>query len=235
MSIQIQEFIAKPFLLFGLKVSRINKLRFIRKMDIRTVIDVGAHKGESALEFHKLLPNAKIYSFEPLHDCFIQLNNNLKQVLNFESFNVALGDKEGKLNMHRSAHTPSSSLRKMGSIHKEAFPLSISGTQEEIHITTLDKVCSKINLDQNILLKIDVQGYEDNVIKGAQKTLDYVKMIIIETSFYELYEGQPLFNDIHNMLYEKGFYYTGCSGQLRDPFNDTPLQQDSVFIRKPHN
>ncbi len=200
-------------------------------MDIRTVIDVGAHKGESALEFHKLLPNAKIYSFEPLHDCFIRLNNNLKQVLNFESFNVALGDKEGKLNMHRSAYTPSSSLRKMGNIHKEAFPLSISGTQEEIRITTLDKVCSKINLDQNILLKIDVQGYEDNVIKGAQKTLDYVKIIIIETSFYELYEGQPLFNDIHNMLYEKGFYYTGCSGQLRDPFNDTPLQQDSVFIR----
>lgn len=227
----IESYIVKLFLFFGLKISRVQKSNFIRDMDIKTIIDIGAHTGESAIKFHKLMPNAMIYSIEPLYDCFLQLNKNLRHVKNFKAFNIAIGEREGKINMHRSKYSASSSLRKMGDLHKKTFPYSDGEIMESVDITTLDELSLNIDLYPNILLKIDVQGYEDNVLKGGKTMLNNIKIIIIETSFLELYEGQPLFKNIHDMLNEKGFSYAGCLDQLNNPIDCMPLQQDSIFLK----
>jgi len=200
-------------------------------MNIRTIIDVGANVGQSAVEFRKIFPDAKIYSFEPLHDCFVQMNANLRNVPNFKSFNLALGEEKKKLNMHRSKYSLSSSLRKMGKLHKEVFPKSAGETLETVDVDTLDNIAQELELEDNILLKIDVQGYEDKVFEGARNILGRIKVIIVETSFCELYEGQPLFSDIYELLHKQGFVYSGIScGDLLSRLDGAHLSQDSIFI-----
>jgi len=244
----IKEFLKKLFSFVGFNITRIreeisveekkfvpseeDEFKWIQNMNIKTVIDVGAHTGESALQFHELLPNAKIYSFEPLPDCFMRLNANMKNVPNFKSFNLALGDKEGRLQIHRSEFSPSSSPLKMAKLHKEAFPFSSGEISETVDVNTLDNIAQELDLENNILLKIDVQGYENRVITGSRSILGRVKVIIMETSFHELYEGQPLFSDINELLQEQGFVYSGSWGELKSPLDGAPLQQDSIFIRK---
>lgn len=243
----IKEFLKKLFSFIGFKITRTgsgilgskykfdpsekDKFKWIQNMNIKTVIDVGANIGQSALQFHRLFPSAKIYSFEPLHSCFMQLNANLKNVPNFKSFNLALSDKEGEQNIHRSEYSVCSSLRKMGKLHKEAFPFSSGETLEAIDVNTLDNVAQGLDLEDNILLRIDVNGYEDRVIMGSRNILNRIKVIIIETSFRELYEGQPLFSDIYEVLYKQGFVYSGSWQELKSPLDGSALQQDCIFIR----
>jgi FkbM family methyltransferase len=232
---EVEELISKSFMYFGIRVTRATRLNaelnFINNFNIKTVSDVGAHTGESALKFHNLLPDARIYSFEPLRDCFIQLEDKLKNVSGFKAFNIALGNKKERREIHRSSFSASSSLRKMGDIHKQTFPYSSGDILEPVEVDTLDNILSDINVDRNVLLKVDVQGYEDNFIRGSENTLGAVKIIIIETSFSELYENQPLFGDIYRMLNERGFRYSGSLGQLDNQIDGTLLQQDSLFIK----
>lgn len=209
-----------------------DKYNWIRNMNIRTVIDVGAHNGESALQFHDLFPHAMIYSFEPLRDCFFKLNETMKAVPDFKSFNLALGDQKCRLAMHRSEFSQSSSLLSMTELHKEAFPFTAGEMTEYVDVDTLDNVVGGLNLQDNILFKIDVQGYEHKVIMGSTSILDRIKIIIVETSFRELYEGQPLFSDIYHLLDKHGFVYTGSWVEIRSPLDGLPLQQDSIFIRR---
>jgi len=244
----IEESVKKLFNFMGFNVTRIkeempgegrkfapsqeDKFKWLQNMNVKTVIDVGAHTGESALHLHEIFPNAKIYSFEPLYDCFMQLNDKMKKVASFRSFNLALGDKEGKLHIHRSEFSDSSSPLKMTKLHKEAFPFSSGYALETADVKTLDNIAQELDLEDNIILKIDVQGYEDRVIRGSISILSRIKVIIVETSFHVLYEGQPLFSDIYELLREHGFVYSGSWGELKSPLDGAPLQQDSIFIRK---
>src|SRR5438874_1345450 len=95
------------FLFLGIKVRRIGsgllrdkkRYQWIQDMNIKTIIDVGAHEGEFALEMSQIFPEARIYSFEPLAEPFKKLNQKLKNVARFQSFNLALGDYEGHQQM----------------------------------------------------------------------------------------------------------------------------------------
>ena len=231
----IKNKIAQMFLLLGLNVSLVkkNELLWLQNMDIKTVIDIGANTGQSAKLFHNILPDSFIYSFEPLDDCFLQLNSNMKNVENFKSFKVALGDEKGLQKMYKNDFTPSSSLLKMDDLHKHLFPFTSQETIETIEIDTLDNIVEKLDLKTNILLKIDVQGFEDKVLIGSINTLKHIKVIIIEATFKELYKGQSLFSDIYDILCKNGFILSGIFGdQLKNPNDGTPLQADCVFINK---
>lgn len=235
----INNIIVKTFSLLGLKISRSykglfgnqKKYKWIKDMGIKTVIDIGANNGQSALKFNELFPEAMIYSFEPLIDCYLKLNKRLENVKNFKSFNFALGDEIGESTIFHSKFSPSSSLLKMTKLHEDAFPFTKGEVKEKIRINTLDNVEEGLNLEDNILLKIDVQGFEEKVIKGAKKILNRINIIIIETSFKKLYENQPMFSNIYKLLYEKGFEYSGSLGELINPIDGSILQQDSIFIR----
>ena len=96
---------------------------------------------------------------------------------------------------------------------------------------TLDAVAAKLELEDNLFVKIDVQGFECEVIKGGQATLRRAKIVIVETTFRPIYEGQPLFGDVYSALVELGFRYAGSDGRLDSPVDGAPIQEDSVFRR----
>jgi hypothetical protein len=79
-------------------------------------------------------------------------------------------------------------------------------------------------------VKLDTEGYEDRVIKGGPKTISGASVVIVETSFYELYEGQPLFEDINRIMRDIDFYYAGCWFSNRVMPDGLILQQDSIYL-----
>ena len=88
-----------------------------------------------------------------------------------------------------------------------------------------------INLNDNMLVKIDVQGYEDRVIRGGQDTISRAEIVIVETSFQCLYEGQPMFEYIYEVLTKMGFSYRGALEQISNPIDGGILQADSLFVK----
>jgi len=87
-------------------------------------------------------------------------------------------------------------------------------------------------MEENLIIKIDVQGFESKVITGGTKIIRQAEILIIETSFQPLYIGQPLFNDIYDFLKED-FRYMGSLGESRtNRIDGSPLFEDSIFVKK---
>jgi FkbM family methyltransferase len=206
--------------------------RWLLDIGIRTILDVGANTGQFARLAAAVFPSSRIFSFEPLPDCFEALKVAVPPPSRFQAFNIALGEREASLEMRRSRHSPSSSFLEMGSLHKEAFPDTGSCQRVTVAMRRLDEVARQLPIEEEVLLKLDVQGYEDKVIAGASETLPRVRVIIVETSFHPLYEGQLLFHGMHELLRSHGFGFQGTLEQLADPRDGRILQADSVFVRR---
>ena len=236
----IENFINRILRQIGIQVSRINTLerqikkgefKWLQEFGIKTVLDIGANVGFFSLMINKILPDASIYSFEPLKDCYQSLVKNTKNIKRIECFNIAIGSQTGETIIHRNEFSPSSSMLKMSQLHKDVFPDTKIESNEKIQVTSLDSLHNKISWNRNILLKIDVQGFEINVLEGATSSLNNIDVIIIETLFVELYENQTQFNDIYSFLVKHNFSYHGNLEQIKDPKSGHILWADSIFIK----
>ncbi len=222
------------FRFLGLDIRRAPQFEpyeWLKEKNINTIFDIGANTGQFAWQFHRLFPDVEIYSFEPLENCYKELLKNMRHVPKFHAFNFALGDKNGKAEIHHNNFSPSSSLLEMEKLHKEAFPYTDKVCVEEIEIKRLDDVADNLSIKENILIKIDVQGFEDKVILGGEKLISKASVLILETSFQPLYKGQLLFEDIYEMLKRRGYIYSGSEHTIRNPNDGSILQCDSVFCR----
>jgi FkbM family methyltransferase len=234
----LRQLIKKPLQLLGLDLVRyqpkysLGPYAILETLNIRSVIDVGAHTGEFALMIKQLLPEASVVSFEPLKREFQELQQKLEGRPGFQTFNYALGDRDGTATIWRNDYSQSSSLLRMTNLHREAFPQSGQETSEEITIRRLDDVLAPLKIDREILLKLDVQGYEDKVLAGSQEVLTRARALVIEVSFRKLYEDQPLFDDVYATLRAKGFAYQGNLYQLLDNRDGSVVQADALFLRE---
>jgi len=214
------------------EIPEVERLIWLSSLNINTIIDIGAHTGEFSRSIRRLLPHPSIIAFEPLEKPYGELVNRMAEASNFKAFRCALGDCNiMKTDMHRNEFTPSSSLLEMADLHKQAFPYTAQESSETVEVRRLDDVMADMPLIDNILIKIDVQGYEDKVIRGGEKLISRAKVLIIEASFHKLYEGQPLFDEIYRSLREKGFRYIGNLTQLYHPGDGTVLQADLILTR----
>lgn len=231
----MKKLIKKMFKIFGINLSIYRpgpeKMDFLKHYNINTIFDIGANIGEFATELRTYLPSAKIISYEPLKECFYTLNETMKGDANFVSFNLAIGNSNEEIEINKSDYTPCSSFLEMEDFHKQEFPKSINSTKEKVKIVTLDEEFKKENRKENILIKIDVQGFEDNVIKGGQDAIKKSKIVLIESCFVSLYKGQILFDGIYNSLKSLGFSYRGSINKKMDKDGNI-IFEDSVFINE---
>ncbi len=207
----------------------INKNLWLKQVGIKTILDIGANEGQFAEKITTLLPEAKIICFEPLQEPFEKLKRKFIENKNFSFFKIALGNKEGYQKIFRNEYSPSSSILKMKSAHKNAFDFARQEFEEEIKIGKLDNIMRQIKVEKPYLVKMDVQGYETEVIDGGIKVIENASLIILETSFIELYESAPLFDSIYEKLKALNFEYIGSMEQLLMPTDGKVLQQDSIF------
>jgi len=208
------------------------ELSWLRRFDIKTVIDIGASTGQFASACLYAMPEVFIYSFEPEPESFRILQKKMLKSGRWKGYNIALGSKEGIVRFYRSEFAESSSLLPMTNVHLSEFPWTEFTNEIMVKMTTLDNLLSELDLQPGVLMKIDVQGYELEVLKGAVRTLQRVDICIIECSFEPLYENSPLWNDVYSFLYSHGFEYRGAWDQLRASSDNRILQQDSIFIKR---
>lgn len=204
---------------------------WLRNMAIKTILDIGANTGQFTEEMYQIFSEATIYAFEPLPDCYQKLLVKFSDRSTFKAFNIALGNEAGQVTMYRNQYSPSSSLRMMANLHKESFPYTKIEVEETINIVTLDEVSRNLQLHKPLLIKLDVQGYEDQVILGGINTIRDADILIIELSMEPLYQQQPLFDDIYRILINLGFQYRGNMTQLHHSLDGRVLQVDGIFIK----
>jgi FkbM family methyltransferase len=173
--------------------------------DLRTVIDVGANRGQFTLYACARFPSAHIIAFEPLPGAREHMMRLFQGEDRVEVVPFALGETEGEVVMHLSAREDSSSLLPIGGHQVSIFPGTAEVGTTRTYVRTLDSVLADRELMHPALLKIDVQGYELPVLRGGEQTLRSFDQILVEASFVQLYEGQALFPDISHHLEAHGF------------------------------
>lgn len=206
--------------------------KWIRDAHIRTVLDIGANVGEFTAIFAELFPEATIYAFEPLPDCYAALEKVASRYNKVRPLNVAVGAEESVCTMYKSSWAPASSIRKMDDLHKENYPHSAKSEPIEVSVRSLDRIFDHTRLEEGILVKIDVQGFEDEVIRGGLNVLKKASIIVIESSFKRLYHEEPMFNGIYSLLYPLGFEYKGSLKQSICKDDESFLQADCIFMKR---
>ena len=207
------------------------RFQWLKDFNFKTIIDVGANEGQFAGKVLSVFPNALIHCFEPLTTAFSQLKIYFDHLPNVVLYNYGLGVADDEKMIFKNEYSPSSSLLEMLDLHKSNFDFAVNVVQENISIRKLDDFF-KTTIARPLLLKIDVQGYEKYVLDGGESVLQQADLIIIETSFYPLYSGQPLFDEIYQYLTKLEFQYAGNVEQLIAPIDKKILQADAIFIRK---
>lgn len=161
---------------------------WLKKFAFQTILDIGANEGQFADKLHTLFPVAVIYSFEPLRESFQLLEKNFQNIAQMRPINLALGEEAGTITFNKNESTASSSFLKMSENHKENFDFAVKEDPISVKVDTLKNVMAKEKIEFPMLIKIDVQGFEDKVIKGGIEVIKSAKAVICEVSFVELYK-----------------------------------------------
>jgi|LakMenEpi03Aug12_release.lakeMendotaPanAssembly.Ray.scaffolds.fasta_scaffold246066_3 FkbM family methyltransferase len=193
------------------------RLLGLRELPIKSVIDIGANKGQSSQKFPSIFPSAKIYAFEPTEVAYQKLSKLAQKNPSIIPYNLALGDEEKEVEFYQHLYySQSSSILKNTNFHEANNPITKDQKLVKIQQLTLDQVILSlpIPLEQDILIKIDVQGYEDRVIKGGIEVLKKAKVCISEISADIYYEDQASFEKIFDLLKPLGYSYFGNLDQV---------------------
>lgn len=202
------------------------------ELGIGTVLDIGANTGQFAQLVHAVLPEANVYSFEPLPDCYQELVRRTAGLERVRAFNVGLGGREDTLTFYRNRYADSSSFRPMTELHKRQFPFTDGADVPlSVPVRTLDSFRDEIEIRGSLMAKVDVQGFEDEVIAGGRELLSQAKLVIMEVSFAPLYEGVPTFDSLYATMKGMGFEFRGFVDQLVGPVDGAVLQGDAMFLK----
>ncbi len=188
------------------------------------VFDVGAFRGDFATTALAVWPEARIACFEPLRHGRAEIAKLQVRFANIDLHATLVGAVEkDHVEMH-VADTSSSLLR---DADNAGFPV------EHFPQTTLDRTISTIYGGRAPeLLKLDVQGFELEVLKGCTASIDRVRVVLTELSLLDLHENVPLLHEIVGWLAERGFVAYDICGQTRRPLDNALWQADMIFVRK---
>lgn len=206
--------------------------RVMGRLGVTSVIDVGASEGQYAVGLRCEGYRGRILSVEPLVSAYTLLARRCARDDAWECLNVALGREPGVGLMNVAANLVSSSLLPIGARHQSAEPLSTYRSKQEVEVRRLDDVARDYGLvDKKVALKLDVQGYELEVLAGGPQTLDAAVLVDCEVSFAELYAGQPLAGEVLAFMADSGFRPVGVRQGFTDSATDEALQADMLFAR----
>ena len=210
------------------------RMQLIRTFGINKIIDVGANAGQYALSMRKLGYKGPIISFEPLREAFSLLQKISAGDENWQIHNLALGEEDRHAEINVADNSYSSSLLEIMPAHVKAAPQSKYIRKQDVIIRKLDSIFADFYHNQDrILLKIDTQGFEKNVIDGAEQSLAKIMGIQVEMSLQELYSREMLFSEMIQYLGQRGFDLYSLENGFSDPNSGRLLQVDGIFFKNP--
>jgi FkbM family methyltransferase len=202
--------------------------RIIDDLNLDTVIDIGANRGQFALCVRRLYPGAMIYSFEPLKKPAAKFRKVFEKDPRVRLFNKAIAAQSGSTEMHVSRWDVSSSILPFAQAQHDNFPFTEESRQETVTAATLADSLEQDSIKGTALLKLDVQGYELTALRGCENLIGRFKYVYVESSFIELYVGQALATEVISYLFDKGFKLT-CVANLSTGNAKRPIQADFLF------
>jgi len=202
--------------------------RNILQKQYKTVIDIVANKGQFSLAVRYWIPEAQIIAFEPLRgavETYRRIFQDDKKVILHQ---VAVGPGEVESIIHISKADDSSSLLPISQLQTKLFPGTEEIRTEPVEVKRLSELISPEDLIAPILLKLDVQGFELDVLKGCKDLFYLIEDIIVECSFMELYKGQALVFEVVRYLDSIGYIFQNIYN-LESDHNGNAIQGDFVF------
>lgn len=207
--------------------------KFLQQYSPTIVIDVGANTGQFAIQVLKSGFSGTLVSIEPMSVAHAELVKSAKRYSNWHILpRMGIGDVPGIFKLNISENSVSSSLLNMSEVHLKAAPKSRYTQHEEVEVRTLDEALSNFSLENNfVFLKIDTQGYEENVLKGASKTLEVIDIVMIEVSIVPTYNQNFLSEETINFMNNMNFKLIDLNPVLRSQTNQL-LQCDFIFLKR---
>jgi FkbM family methyltransferase len=207
--------------------------QILESYEIDTVLDIGANSGQFAQQLRGDIGYThRILSFEPLSTAFELLKANAKDDPAWEVFNCAIGDTEEKREINIAGNSYSSSLLNMLPTHLKSAPDSKYIGKEVIDIKTLDSLFGDLcKTAKNVYMKIDTQGFESKVLKGAEKSLAHINTVQMEMSLVPLYDGESSFNEMCILMSKKGYTLVAIENGFSDQASGQLFQVDGIFHR----
>ena len=178
-------------------------IRVSPRLNVSTIFDVGANVGSMTLAYRKRFPDAKVYSFEPVNETFNQLKKATQKDSNIYCYDMALSAQNGSAIINVGSKSGQNSL---------VFQQKGESKSQEVKLITLDDfINDQEGIEKIDILKIDVEGFECDVLKGAQRTLESGKIlyIYIETTFREEDPHHTQFFQIQEILKKYKFNLMG--------------------------
>lgn len=200
---------------------------------INTVIDVGANEGQFGLELRQDGFRGLLISLEPSALVYEKLQANASQNPPWETIRCAAGASGGVIDLHIAGNSLSSSLLPMTPRHESAAPESKYVGNERVELTTLDSLLlPRLGELGRIFVKLDVQGYEGQVLEGSQAVLRRAVGVMLETSLVACYAGSMGFSDTLQRMATEGFMLQHVQRVFWDPQTQQALQLDCTFFRE---
>jgi len=195
------------------------------------IFDVGANEGQSIERFKSIFPKSIIHSFEPIKECYekiIKIYDKKNIFIN----NYALGDKECERFFYINKNTYTSSFFKINNKYKELVNSDGINMSVKKKISTIDGYLALHKIKKIDILKIDTQGYELNILKGAKKSLkNKIKFIELELILADYYKKKVKFYEIDKLLSENNFILYDM-GNISYDKNKQLVWFDLLYLKK---
>ena len=204
--------------------------RILSGLDCRTVVDIGANRGQFALVARQCQPHARIISFEPLPAAAAKFRAVFAGDDRVTLHEVAIGPAPGDAAIHVSRRDDSSSLLPITSTQVALFPGTGEVATATVRVAPLREFIPAADIDPPALIKLDVQGYELEALRGCEDLLDRFAYVYAECSFVELYAGQSLADEVNSWMRERGFKLHGEHNTVHDR-GGRAIQADFLFAR----
>ena len=196
----------------------------------QTIFDIGAARGQWSQAARMVFPDAQIYAFEPISESYKKMQDRMMHDNSFRAFNCALSDQSNKISFGLNNFRDSSSILKMTDAHKIEFKQTEKEELIIIDAFRLDSI-EEINIIGPAFIKMDVQGAELMVLKGAEKILNKIDGIQLELNFESFYESQATYIEVCNFMYSINFKRFFQIGLIESQKSNKILACDLVFLR----
>lgn len=237
----LKSFVKRFIRNYGFDIQRYNPslstdaqlMMMLEKHKVNLIFDIGANVGQFGRQLRDAGYKGRIVSFEPLSTAREKLlsasqNDPLWEVAQ----QAAIGSENGETEIHVAGNSVSSSVLAMLDTHINAAPDSAPVGREKVPLRRLDTIAlERLAPDSVLFMKIDTQGYEDNVLEGATRLLGEAVGLQIELSLVPLYQGQGLYDEMIAQLNANGFELWGLTSAFVDPSNGRLLQIDATLFR----
>jgi FkbM family methyltransferase len=185
----------------------------------RVIYDIGAARGEWARMVHAIWPHARIVGFEPNQRNRSDLEATKRAIPGFDYHLCFLGPERKTVEYHDN------------NTQTSLYDPSASGATATAEMLVLDQLIASGDIPPPDFMKLDVQGFELEVLAGATKALAHAEAALLEVSVYHLVPAMPVVPDVLAFMRSHGFEWYDILGLLRRQTDDALLQMDFLFVK----